>query len=83
MIRASILYIALIIGTRIMRERQVGILSGHNYLVATGIVSLAAVHMVNPKSSLYEVVAIIFSYALVNAFLSYLDIQSFPVRLTA
>lgn len=76
-IRVSILYISLIIGTRIMRERQVGILSGHNYLVAAGIVSLAAVRMVNPKSSLYEVVAIIFSYALVNAFLSYLDIK-FP-----
>lgn len=36
-----------------MRERQVGILSGHNYLVAAGIVSLAAVRMVNPKCVQY------------------------------
>ena len=33
-LRAIILYIALIIATRMMGHRQVGILSGHNYLVA-------------------------------------------------
>lgn len=74
-LRVAILYIALIIATRIMRERQVGILSGHNYLVAAGIVSLAAVRMVNPKSSLIEVLVIIFTYALVNALTSFIDIK--------
>ena len=49
-LRAVILYIALIIATRIMGHRQVGILSGHNYLVAAGIVSLAAIRMLNPES---------------------------------
>lgn len=76
-IRVAILYIALIIATRIMRERQVGILSGHNYLVAAGIVSLAAVRMVHPKSSLIEVLIIIFTYAIINAFTSFLDLK-FP-----
>ncbi len=76
-LRVAILYIALIIATRIMRERQVGILSGHNYLVAAGIVSLAAVRMVNPKSSLIEVLVIIFTYAIVNAFTSFVDLK-FP-----
>ncbi len=76
-IRAVILYIALIIATRLMRHRQVGILSGHNYLVAAGIVSLAAIRMVNPESSLISGLVIVFAYAGVNILLSYLDIK-FP-----
>lgn len=76
-IRAIILYIALIIATRFMRHRQVGILSGHNYLVAAGIVSLAAIRMVNPESSLISGLVIVFVYAGVNVLLSFLDIK-FP-----
>lgn len=75
--RVTVLYISLIMATRIMRHRQVGILSGHNYLVAAGIVSLAAVRMVNPKSSLLEGVVIVFAYAIVNTFISFMDIK-FP-----
>lgn len=74
-IRAVILYIALIIATRLMGHRQVGILSGHNYLVAAGIVSLAAIRMLNPESSLISGIVIVFVYAFVNIFLSYLDIK--------
>lgn len=74
-LRAIILYIALIIATRFMGHRQVGILSGHNYLVAAGIVSLAAIRMLNPESSLTSGIVIIFVYAFVNIFLSYLDIK--------
>lgn len=74
-LRAVILYIALIIATRMMGHRQVGILSGHNYLVAAGIVSLAAIRMLNPESSLTSGLVIIFVYAFVNIFLSYLDIK--------
>lgn len=51
-IRAVLLYTALIIATRFMRQRQIAIHTGHNYLVAAGIVSLSAVRMVNPESSL-------------------------------
>jgi len=76
-IRAIILYIALIIATRLMQHRQVGILTGHNYLVAAGIVSLAAIRMVNPESSLVSGLVIVFAYAGVNVLLSYLDIK-FP-----
>lgn len=74
-LRAIILYIALIIATRLMGHRQVGILAGHNYLVAAGIVSLAAIRMLNPQSSLTSGLVIIFVYAFVNIFLSYLDIK--------
>lgn len=74
-LRAVILYIALIIATRMMGHRQVGILSGHNYLVAAGIVSLAAIRMLNPESSLTSGIVIIFVYAFVSIFLSYLDLK--------
>jgi uncharacterized membrane protein YcaP (DUF421 family) len=74
-LRAVILYIALIFATRIMGHRQVGILSGHNYLVAAGIVSLAAIRMLNPESSLTSGIVIVFVYAFINIFLSYLDLK--------
>lgn len=74
-IRATILYWALIMGTRLMGHRQVGILSGHNYLVAAGIVSLGAVRMVNPESSMTAALVIIFVYVGMNRLLSYLDIK--------
>lgn len=74
-LRAIILYIALIIATRMMGHRQVGILSGYNYLVAAGIVSLAAIRMLNPESSLTSGIVIIFVYAFVSIFLSYLDLK--------
>lgn len=74
-LRAVILYIALIAATRIMGHRQVGILSGHNYLVAAGIVSLAAVRMINPESSLTSGLVIVFLYAAITVLLSYLDIK--------
>ncbi|MDP2873499.1 MAG: hypothetical protein Q8P31_13315 [Bacillota bacterium] len=51
-VRAVVLYLALVAATRWMGHRPVGILSGHNYLVAAGIVSLAALRMVNSESSL-------------------------------
>lgn len=76
-LRAFILYITLIIATRFMRQRQIGILSGHNYLVAAGIVSLAAVRMVNPEASLVAGLAIIVVYAAINILWSYLDLK-FP-----
>ena len=76
-IRSVFLYIALMIATRAMGHRQVGILAGHNYLVAAGIVSLAAIRMVNPESSFTSGLVIIFAYAGVNIVLSYLDIK-FP-----
>lgn len=74
-IRAVVLYSALIIATRFMGKRQIGILSGHNYLVAAGIVSLAAVRMVNPEASLTSGMVIIFVYAGMNILWSYLDLK--------
>jgi len=76
-IMAVLLYIALIVATRFMRQRQIAIHSGHNYLVAAGIVSLAAVRMINPKSSLVAGIVIVILYAAINILLSYLDVK-FP-----
>ncbi|MGE4283532.1 MAG: DUF421 domain-containing protein [Clostridia bacterium] len=74
-LRAVILYVFLIFATRFMRQRQIAILAGHNYLVAAGIVSLAAVRMVNPNTSLVSGIAIILIYAAANIFISYLDVK--------
>lgn len=79
-LRAILLYAFLILATRLMRQRQVSILSGHNYLVAAGIVSLAAVRMVNPESSLVSGIVIILVYAAVNILISYLDLK-FPRKI--
>lgn len=74
-LRAFILYVFLIFATRFMRQRQVAILAGHNYLVAAGIVSLAAVRMVNPDTSLLSGIVIILVYAAANILISFLDIK--------
>ena len=76
-IRAVVLYSFLIFATRFMRQRQIAILAGHNYLVAAGIVSLAAVRMVNPKTSLVSGIVIILVYAAINVVISFLDVK-FP-----
>jgi uncharacterized membrane protein YcaP (DUF421 family) len=74
-LRAVILYSFLVFATRFMRQRQIAILAGHNYLVAAGIVSLAAVRMVNPDTSLLSGIVIILLYAAANIFISYLDVK--------
>lgn len=74
-LRAFILYAFLIFATRFMRQRQIAILAGHNYLVAAGIVSLAAVRMVNPDTSLLSGIVIILVYAAANIFISFLDVK--------
>lgn len=74
-IRAAALYLALVAATRWMGHRQVGILSGHNYLVAAGIVSLAALRMVNSQSSFVAGLAIVAIYAGINVLLSRLDLR--------
>lgn len=74
-IRSAFLYISLVIATRIMGHRQVGLLSRHNYLVAAGIVSLATVRMVNPTSSFVDGILIIFAYAFINYLWSWIDLK--------
>lgn len=74
-LRALILYFTLVIVTRWMGHRQVGIISGHNYLIAAGIVSLAGMRMVNPQSSLTAGLAIIVIYGLISVLLSKLDLR--------
>lgn len=73
--RATLLYLALIIGIRWMGHREISILAGHNYLVAAGIMSLAAVRMVNAEASLTAALLIVFAYSGVNVLHSYLDIK--------
>lgn len=74
-IRITVLYLSVIVATHLMGKRQVGIISGHNYLVAAGLVSIVAVRMVNPNSSLVSALVIVLVYALINRFWSFLDLK--------
>lgn len=73
--RSIILYLSLVAVTRWMGHRQVGILSGHNYLVAAGIVSVAALRTVHGDSSLVAGLTIVWVYAGINVLLSKLDLR--------
>lgn len=79
-LRAFILYFTLVMVTRWMGHRQVGIISGHNYLIAAGIVSLAGMRMVNSHSSLAAGLAIIVIYGSISVTLSKLDLR-WPLRI--
>lgn len=74
-LRAIVLYLTLVAATRWMGHRQVGILSGHNYLTAAGIVSIAALRMVHAEASLIAGLAVVGLYAGVNVLLSKLDLR--------
>ncbi|GAA3315626.1 hypothetical protein GCM10020331_010870 [Ectobacillus funiculus] len=50
-------------------------LTGHNYLVAAGIVAISASRMTNPKHGLIEALVILLFYAGINILQSYLDIK--------
>ncbi|MGA9175363.1 MAG: DUF421 domain-containing protein [Thermoactinomyces sp.] len=74
-VRATLLYWTMILVTRWMGKRQIGILTGHNYLVAAGIVAISASRMTNPDHGLVEAVAILLVYAGINVLQSYLDLK--------
>lgn len=74
-VRATLLYWMMILVTRWMGKRQVGILTGHNYLVAAGIVAISASRMTNPEHGLLEALVILPVYAGMNILQSYLDMK--------
>ncbi len=74
-VRAALLYWMMILVTRWMGKRQVGILTGHNYLVASGIVAISASRMVNPEHGLLEAFVILPVFAGLNIIQSYVDIK--------
>ncbi|MFC4768973.1 YetF domain-containing protein [Effusibacillus consociatus] len=76
-VRATVLYWIMILITRLMGKRQIGILSGHNYLVAAGIVAISASRMTNPEHGLIEAVVILLFYSGMNILQSFLDMK-FP-----
>lgn len=74
-VRATLLYWMMILLTRWMGKRQIGILTGHNYLVASGIVAISASRMIFPEHGLLEALVILPVYAGLNVFQSYLDMK--------
>jgi uncharacterized membrane protein YcaP (DUF421 family) len=74
-VRTTLLYWTMIFVTRLMGKRQIGILTGHNYLVAAGIVAISASRMTNAEHGLIEAIAILIVYAGMNILQSYLDMK--------
>ncbi|MDN4593835.1 DUF421 domain-containing protein [Polycladomyces subterraneus] len=74
-VRATLLYWMMIAMIRWMGKRQIGILTGHNYLVAAGIVAISASRMSNPEHGLLEALVILFIYSGLNVLQSYLDLK--------
>ena len=71
-IRTSILYFVLFISTKVMKFRQIGIITPYNFLMAAGISHIAVSRMVNPKSRTIDAIIIIILYTLINLGISYL-----------
>ncbi len=71
-IRTSILFFVLFISTKVMKFRQIGIITPYNFLMAAGISHIAASRIVDPKSRPIDAIVIIFLYTLINLGISYL-----------
>ncbi|MBM7856159.1 uncharacterized membrane protein YcaP (DUF421 family) [Desulfohalotomaculum tongense] len=65
----------IVVATRVLRFRHVGIMARHNYLVAAGIVGVAGAGILNPANSLaLGLVAIVF-LTVIGISLSFLDLK--------
>lgn len=71
-IRTSILYFVLFISTKLMKFRQISIITPYNFLMAAGISHIAASRMVNPKSRPIDAIIIIAIYTAIYLAISYL-----------
>jgi uncharacterized membrane protein YcaP (DUF421 family) len=58
-LRVTILYLSIVVMTRLMGPRQVGIVSAFNFITHAGMAHVATSRMVNPESSLSAALVII------------------------
>ncbi|ARI78665.1 DUF421 domain-containing protein [Halobacillus mangrovi] len=77
-LRVTILYFSLLMMTRLMGPRQVGIVSAFNFITHAGMAHVATSRMVNPESSLVAALIIIAAAYSLSLLLSWLDFK-FPV----
>lgn len=76
-LRVTILFFSILLMTRLMGPRQVGIVSAFNFIIHAGMAHVATARMVNPESSLTAALVILaVSYSL-SLLLSWIDYQ-FP-----
>lgn len=72
-LRVTILYFSIVVMTRLMGPRQVGIVSAFNFITHAGMAHVATSRMVNPESSLTAaLVVIVVAYSL-SLLLSWID----------
>lgn len=76
-LRVTILYFTILLMTRLMGPRQVGIVSAFNFIIHAGMAHVATARMVNPESSLTAALAIIVVAYALSLLLSWIDYK-FP-----
>lgn len=72
-LRVTILYFSILMMTRLMGPRQVGIVSAFNFITHAGMAHVATSRMVNPPSSLLAALVIIVVAYSLSLFLSWID----------
>lgn len=77
LLRVTILYFSILIMTRLMGPRQVGIVSAFNFIIHAGMAHVATSRMVNPQSSLTAALVIIVVAYSLSLLLSWMDYK-FP-----
>ena len=77
LLRVTILFFTLVVMTRLMGPRQVGIVSAFNFITHAGMAHVATSRMVNPESSLVAaLIVLVVAYSL-SLLLSLID-YGFP-----
>ncbi|MTI80308.1 MAG: DUF421 domain-containing protein [Firmicutes bacterium] len=74
-LRAVVLYLSIIVATRLLRFRHVGIMAKHNYLVAAGVVGAASTGILDPQTSLVRMLAVLSFFTMLGLSLSFLDLK--------
>ncbi|AIQ13769.1 DUF421 domain-containing protein [Paenibacillus durus] len=73
-LRVTILYFSIVVMTRLMGPRQVGIVSAFNFITHAGMAHVATSRMVNPESSLTAalvIIAVAYSLSLLLSMIDY------------
>lgn len=79
-IRALILYLLLVIATRVMGKRQVGELQPFEFVIAIILADMAAISMGDKETPLLNSIVAIFTLLVAHVVVSYLSLKSQRVR---
>ncbi len=74
-LRAVLIYLSVVIATRLLHFRHVGVMSRHNYLITAAVVGISGMHILNANSSLIFALIAIAILTGLGIMFSYLDLK--------